>query len=128
LDFHKLALKVANSAYYHQSLTCVFKSKHHHIGIFLHFIFAISLDSSMNIRCQGCKDYKQRKRLPDFQVTFNNWCELRQTPCALIKTCNLYPDLLQNFPKSSKSPEKYILFNIFNKKTTESLSPFAKQS
>ena len=80
----------------------------------------------MKVRCTGCKDYTLKKRLPDYQVTFNNWCELRQTPCALIKNCNLYPDLLKILPKPKDSFKSNELFHIFAKKQSAPPNPFQK--
>ena len=80
----------------------------------------------MKVRCDGCKDYKVRKRLPDYQVTFNNWCDLYQTPCALIKKCNLYPDLLKSLPKPKIHPYQNTLFNVFVKRESPPPPPFVK--
>ncbi len=79
----------------------------------------------MKVRCQGCKDFKFKKQLPDYQVVFNNWCELYQSPCALIKHCNLYPDLLKKLPKPKTTRDSNELFHIFAKKTHSS-PPFVK--
>ncbi len=80
----------------------------------------------MKVRCDGCKDYTMQKRIPDYQVTFNNWCELHQTPCALIKGCNLYPDLLKNLPKPKIVSNSHEIFNLFMKKSETASPPFIK--
>ena len=80
----------------------------------------------MKTRCEGCKSYKALKMLPNYQVKFNNWCELFQTPCALIKTCDFYPNTLKNLPKSKIEQNLSEFYNIFAKKTTDSPLPFTQ--
>ncbi|NVM52340.1 MAG: hypothetical protein HWN66_01470 [Candidatus Helarchaeota archaeon] len=73
-------------------------------------------DTIMKSKCQGCKDYKLKKQLPDYQVTFNNWCELFQTPSALIRKCDFHPGKLESLPKTKIETKLDEFFNIFAKK------------
>jgi len=79
----------------------------------------------MKSRCEGCTNYCNKKRLPDYEATFHNWCELFQTPSALIRNCDYVPTQLKNLPKSKVEARLDEFFNIFAKKPTQS-PPFLK--
>lgn len=76
----------------------------------------------MKFRCQGCKDYKRLKQLPDYQVSFNHWCEMNQTPCALIRKCDFYPKRMKNLTKVEQKLNEF--YNIFVKKPEAPNPPF----
>ena len=80
----------------------------------------------MKVRCEGCNNYKILKELPNYQVTFNNWCDLHRTPCALIKTCDFYPDNLKTLPESKLEIKLTEFYNIFTKKHDSSFPPFTQ--
>jgi len=80
----------------------------------------------MKIRCQGCKNYKNIKQLPDFQVTFNNWCELFQAPSGLITTCDYLPKKVKDLPVPKIERQLNEFFNIFLKRPQASAPPFTK--
>ncbi|TFG04675.1 MAG: hypothetical protein EU536_04090 [Promethearchaeota archaeon] len=70
----------------------------------------------MKSKCEGCTNYRATKRLPDYQVTFNNWCDLNQTPSALIRNCDYFPDSIKQLPKTKVEERLDEFFNIFAKK------------
>ncbi len=71
-------------------------------------------------KCQDCHDYKIQKRLPDYQVTFNHWCESFQTPCALVMQCDFQPKLPESPQKQEANLNTSEIFNIFVKKPSPS--------
>ncbi|MHA1264660.1 MAG: hypothetical protein ACTSRS_05415 [Candidatus Helarchaeota archaeon] len=79
----------------------------------------------MKFRCEGCTNYCREKRLPDYQATFHNWCELFQTPSVLIRKCDYLPPPIQNPPQSKIEARLNEFFNIFAKRPPQS-PPFQK--
>ena len=81
----------------------------------------------MKSPCKECKNYKSEKELPNFQVTFHNWCELFHTPSALVRTCDYSPtNKLDNLPTSKVEYKLNEFFNIFLKKSQASSPPFTE--
>jgi hypothetical protein len=82
----------------------------------------------MKSRCEGCKNFKNIKQMPDYQVTFHNWCELFQTPSGLIKAsaCDYSAEKLKDVPVPKIERQLNEFFNIFWKRQTPSSPPFVE--